>query len=436
MTRAPAALPPASPVRIFWRALGLFLRSLPLLLTIPTMVRAGGRRRWYIRLTRWLENSGATFIKLGQIAAVRPDLLPPDLCVALSRLHDQAPAHPAPATRQHIEAAFGKPPEALFAAFDPIPIASGSIAQVHRARLPDGREVAVKVRHPGVETLMAADLGVIRGVAAGIGRLPSLQWLGLADSAREFTDTVARQLDLRVEAANLHRFRRLFADTPGVRFPEPMDALVHETVLVESFEHGEPIRNLLTGAPRALRAEMARRGLQVLLQMIFRDGFVHADLHPGNIFVSSQSGSAADGTPDVILLDVGMVAELDSAHRQNYLSFFAALAAGDGRLAGALMIRHAPAHACRDPEGFGEEIQRIFAAARDRPIQEVEVAALLAQVMAAVRRHRIRLESAFTSVNVALMVLEGLGRQLDPELDLMREAGPVLLAAGGTVPAA
>lgn len=394
----------------------------PVLLAAPlALFGPAGRDRVAAALVRALERAGATFIKLGQIMSTRPDLISPRLSAALSKLHDDAPAHNLNATEDLVEAAFARPLPTIFAEFDPEPLASGSIAQVHRAVLHDGRTVAVKVRHPQAPHVVAQDLRIIQTAARWLGRLPSLRWLALEESASEFARTVHAQLDLSCEAANLQRFRANFAGVQGVTFPEPIAPWIAPAVLVESFEPGQPIRDFVA-ARDPLNPKIARRGLDVLLKMIFVDGFVHADLHPGNIFVRRQGNDAL-----VILLDCGMVAELSNRDRDNFREFFAAIVAGDGRRAARLMIEHAPRHNCRNPEAFAAEIDLIFRSVRESPLAEIEVAEILGRVMAAVRRHRVQVEAAFTSTNVGMMVLEGLGRQLDPSLNLLQHAGPQLL---------
>ena len=271
--------------------------------------------------------------------------------------------------------------------------------------------------------MIDTDLRIIRWFAGLVHRIPTLRWLSIPESAEIFAEAVEGQLDLVREARNLERFRENFRANPRCHFPEPIAPWVHPTVLVESFEEGDPIARYLTEKHEANPA-IARTGLEVLAKMIFEDGLIHADLHPGNILIR-----LVDGEPHIVFLDVGMVAELDERNQSNYVEFFAAVAMRDGRKGAELMIRYAPHHDCRDPERFMDEVGRIFAEVTDRPVAEIEVSLVIGKVMDAVRRHRIQLESAFTTVNVSIMVLEGVGRQLDPSLDLIHETSPHLFAA-------
>ncbi len=406
------------------RAWALALIFLP---SVVTAWRLWGekpaRERWYARFVAALERGGATFIKLGQIASSRPDVVPIELCQHLAKLHDKAPAHAAEVSRQIVEAAFGRRVEDSFPRFDPEPIASGSIAQVHKAVMPDGTAVAMKIRHPDVERLIAMDLEIIRFVARQLNRIPTAKWLSFPEAAERFGASLHGQVDLLEEARHLQRFRKNFEDRPEVCFPRPIEPYLHATVIVETFEDAAPLAVFLAN-PHPANPRIARMGLQCFLQMIFRDGFVHADLHPGNLMVR-----LVDGEPQIVVLDCGMVAALEPHHRRNFTEFFAAIAAGDGARAAELMILHAEHHACPDPEKFKAEMGALLLDARSRPIQEIEVAAILSRILVLVRKHRIKIESAFTAVNVGIMVLEGVGRQLDPTIDLVREATPFLFTA-------
>lgn len=381
------------------------------------------RERWYARFVAALERAGATFIKLGQIASSRPDLVPIELCQHLAKLHDRAPAHAPEVSRQIVESAFGQPIEKLFPSFEPTPIASGSIAQVHKAVMPDGTAVAVKIRHPEAQGLIETDLEIIGFVARQLDRIPTAKWLSFPEAAHQFGRSLHGQVNLLEEAQHLMRFRANFADRPEVHFPRPIEPYLHPSVIVETFEDAVPLAAFLAKEHPA-NPRIARLGLGCFLQMIFRDGFVHADLHPGNLMVR-----LGGDVPQIVVLDCGMVAELPPHHRRNFTEFFAAIAAGNGPLAAELMIIHAEDHACPDPEKFKSEMGALLLDARSRPIQEIEVAAILSRILALVRKHRIKIESAFTAVNVGIMVLEGVGRQLDPTLDLVREATPFLFTA-------
>src|SRR5215831_14956823 len=263
---------------------------------------------------------GATFIKVGQIMSTRPDLIPEYVSSALAELQDQVGPFPFQEVVRAVEADLGRPLSSIYAEFAPVPIASASVAQVHKARLPDGRIVAVKVRRPDVVEICTFDLVVMRLWARLIARIPSISTLSPIETLEEFGRAVFAQLDFRVEAANNRRFRDNFKGHTDVVFPEVVGALSGERILTMSYIAGTKI--LSTAATRSDPKRVARLGLATLLKMIFEDGFVHADLHPGNIFI----------TPDdkLALLDLGLVGELDEPHRKGFSRLFAAWAQRDG----------------------------------------------------------------------------------------------------------
>jgi len=365
---------------------------------------------------------GATFIKVGQIMSTRPDLIPEYISDALAELQDHVGPFAFEDVVRTIEGDLGRPLAAVYAEFAPTPLASASVSQVHKARLPDGRIVAVKVRRPDVIELCTFDLAVMRQGARLWNLIPSFSTLAPVASVEEFGRAVFAQLDFRIEARNNRRFRENFRDRPEVVFPEVIESLSTERILTMSFIEGTKI--LSTPATRSDPKRVARLGLATLMKMIFEDGFVHADLHPGNIFI----------TPDdkLALLDLGLVGELDEPHRKGFSRFFAAWAQRDGdamaRIMYSLSERTGQAH---DPEAF----ERYRAAIIEfvgrywgYRLGEVQVGKVLLDMLGILRRHRVRVNPSFTIVNIAIAVTEGIGKQLDPELDLMSEALPYFLA--------
>lgn len=346
---------------------GLYLAALftPLLAAAPLVFYAGlGREQW-MALLRWtLEQAGPAFIKWGQWGSTRPDMFPRDMCAALEALQSNAPSHAPALSVAAVEAAFQRPIGELFSAWEAAPLASGSIAQVHRARLSaqaasscglaPNTLVAVKVRHPGVSTLMARDFVLMQRAARAAGQLPGLKQLRLDESVRQFGGPLQEQLDLSVEAAHLDRFGRNFKAWRNVKFPTPIYPLVRPDVLVESFEPGSAIQGyvaasaacaakaalaalqadhsdsfptsstgnsgaaLVTFAADGLstahcvraaaakrsgeneslrvRGAIAETGMHVYLKMLLSDNFIHADMHPGNILVREvdRSGGIAE----------------------------------------------------------------------------------------------------------------------------------------------
>jgi ubiquinone biosynthesis protein len=374
------------------------------------------RQAWFAACVLALFRSlGATFIKVGQILSTRPDLLPPHLVHALEKLQDDVGPFSFERVRATLLGELGQPPERLFAEIDPAPIASASVAQVHRARLPDGRLVAVKVRRPAIEELVDFDLAVVRLFARVLELAPSLKLLAPVESVEEFGRGIRMQLDFTIEAANNRRFRENFAGDAEVIFPPLVDELCTRQVLVMQFIDGVKIlrwREIAGVDPKRL----ARIGFRVLLKMVFEDGFVHADLHPGNILVSREGA--------VAIVDLGLVGELDGMHKAAFARYFAAWAQRDGRTMARLMARLSPSRTIPDYAAFEADIDAFVHRYHGRRLGEVGAAEVFFDMMGIVRRHRVRAVPEFTLVNIAIAVTEGIGKQLDPDIDLVAAALP------------
>ena len=394
------------------------------------LVRRAGktrRRAWLGQVVVDLfRELGATFVKIGQIMSTRPDIIPEHISTALAELQDSVGPFPFEAVVRTIERDLGLPLGKLYAEFAPVPLASASVSQVHKARLPDGRIVAVKVRRPNVVDLCTFDLAVIRLGARALAAIPSIGTLAPVAAVEEFGRAIFAQLDFRIEARNNRRFRDNFRSEPAVVFPEVIEPLSSERILTMTFVTGTKI--LSTRTTRSDPKRVARLGLKTLLKMIFEDGFVHADLHPGNIFITADDKLA--------LLDLGLVGELDEPHRKAFARFFAAWAQRDGDTMARVMYEmSANAGAAQGAGARDEAFERYRAAIIEfvgrywgQRLGEVQVGKVLLDMLGILRKHRVRMNPSFTIVNIAIAVTEGIGKQLDPELDLMTEALPYFLA--------
>ncbi|KAL8214685.1 hypothetical protein R6Q57_004134 [Mikania cordata] len=400
---------------------------------------ASSRQQWLHLVRRTLEIAGPAFIKWGQWAATRPDLFPTDLCTELSKLHSKAPEHSFAYTKKTVEKAFGRKISEVFEDFEEVPVASGSIAQIHRASLKyryHGKHdkpllVAVKVRHPGVGESIKRDFEIINVVAKMSKFIPTLNWLRLDESVQQFAVFMMSQVDLAREAAHLSRFIYNFRSWRDVSFPKPVYPLVHPAVLVETFEQGESVSRYvdeLEGHIR-LKSSLAHIGTHALLKMLLVDNFIHADMHPGNILVRSKPSRKGifKSKPHVIFLDVGMTAELSKSDRVNLLDFFKAVARRDGKTAAECTLRLSKQQNCPNPQAFIKEVTESFDFWGSPEGDIIHPADCMHQVLEQVRRHRVNVDGNVCTVMVTTLVLEGWQRKLDPDYDVMHTLQTLLL---------
>ncbi|KAH7416274.1 hypothetical protein KP509_14G083600 [Ceratopteris richardii] len=423
-------------VMLVSRALYLLVLFMPVILITPFADVFGGRFRqaWLELVHHSLELAGAAFIKWGQWAATRPDLFPRDLCLELSKLQTKAPAHKYSHTVRTVEKAFGKKINDIFEEFEEQPIASGSIAQVHKGTLRysyPGRKsrpvvVAVKVRHPGVSEIIKRDFILIKGIASLSTLIPGLRWLRLDESVQQFAVFMLTQVDLAREAAHLSRFLYNFRHWKDVSFPRPLYPLVHPAVLVETYEQGESVSRFVELPERTkINSTLAHIGTHTLLKMLLVDNFIHADMHPGNILVRVKKKRLHPGTkssatrPQVVFLDVGMTAELSNRDRVNVLDFFKAVALRDGRAAAECALRFSGDQTCPNPRAFIEEVESSFRLWASEDGGDIHPGDCLQDLLEQVRRHRVNIDGEVCTVMVTTMILEGWQRKLDPDYNIM-----------------
>uniref|UniRef100_A0A0D3GSB9 ABC1 atypical kinase-like domain-containing protein n=1 Tax=Oryza barthii TaxID=65489 RepID=A0A0D3GSB9_9ORYZ len=404
----------------------------------------GFRRRWLRLVRRTLEIAGPAFIKWGQWAATRPDLFPSDLCVELAKLHNAAPAHGFAYSKATIEKAFGRKLSEIFETFEEEPVASGSIAQVHRATLRDQhteKHVAVKVRHPGVGESIKKDFLLINLLAKASNVVPGLSWLRLDESVRQFAVFMMSQVDLSREAAHLSRFIYNFRRWRHVSFPKPLYPLVHPSVLVETFENGESVSRFMDeieGNAR-MKRDLAHIGTYAFLKMLLEDNFIHADMHPGNILVRLNERKPKRKLffrpkPHIVFLDVGMTAELTRDDRDNLQQFFKAVATRDGRTAANCTLQLSKQQSCPNPVAFieiasflNQELDKTFSFWGTPEGDIFHPVECMHQLLDTVRRHKVNIDGNICTVMVTILVLEGWQRKLDPGFDIMHTLKTLLL---------
>ncbi|MFO0755377.1 MAG: AarF/UbiB family protein [Byssovorax sp.] len=370
-------------------------------------------------LARTFERLGATFIKFGQIMSTRPDLLGPGYTDKLARLQDAVPPAPFSAVEAVIAGELDEAARARLAFVDPVPVAAASVAQVHRARLDTGESVALKVQRPEAEAQIERDLAILRFLARMVDALPSMHLLSIPGAVARFGESLHGQLDFRREAANNRRFAESFAAVPGVGVPALFPDLCSRRVLGMEFVEGAKA----TERGRVFKdaKKLARIGGEAILKMVFLDGFVHADLHPGNILLTD------DGR--VILLDLGMVTEIPPDLLRVWVETFVSFSRSDGVTAARLFYGYAPSVGKTRYADFEREISAELGKLAGKSLGDVEIGEAVSGMMNVLRRHAVQVDPSFTVVHLALLVAEGLGKQLDPDIDMLGIAAPFLMRA-------
>jgi ubiquinone biosynthesis protein len=366
------------------------------------------------QLAAFCRQAGATFIKLGQVLSTRPDLLPGEACRELEGLQERVGPFSFDAVRETIVSEFAAPLEQLFARFDPYPVASASIAQVHRAELANGQVVAVKVLRPHVERQVATDLRAMMLGVSALYWLPMIRGSGLSSILVQFADAMRQQLDLRFEARNNRAFADNFRGDPSVHLPKLHEQLCSRRVLCMEYIEGDRLFEAAKAPHQA--SELAAAGYRMLLKMIFIDGLVHADLHPGNLVVHEGK---------LVLLDVGLVAQLSKRHRsalrQLCLAWIARDVAGVcSALPAAAFFEQPPSQ----PRRLHQQVESLLTRYGDVTLSEIPIGRLLLDLLRLVRGQWPRVDPAYSMVAVSIAVVEGVGRQLSPEMRLMAQAMP------------
>ncbi|HZQ74049.1 MAG TPA: ubiquinone biosynthesis regulatory protein kinase UbiB [Burkholderiales bacterium] len=376
------------------------------------------------RLREALETLGPIFVKFGQVLSTRRDLVPLDIADELARLQDRVPPFPPELARAEVERSLGRPLEQLFASFEREAVASASIAQVHLAVLADGREVAVKVLRPGVEAEIAKDVLLLQTAAALVERLWSeVRRLKPREVVAEFARHLDEELDLMREASNASQLRRNFAASALLLVPEVHWSLCSERVMVMQRMRGTPVSQV-----QALRAQgidipaLARRGVEIFFTQVFRDGFFHADMHPGNILVSTEGETRGR----YIALDFGIMGTLTEVDKnylaRNFLAFFNR----DYRRVAQAHLEAGWVPAGTRVDEFEAAIRAVCEPIFARPLKEIYFGRLLLRLFQTSRRFNVEIQPQLVLLQKTLLNIEGLGRELDPELDLWRTAKPYL----------
>lgn len=384
----------------------------------------------YEQLLQGCRDGGPAFIKWGQWSSSREDLFPAEFCNVLSDLHDNAPVHSFKETRKEIRRAFGRSIEDIFESFDPEPLASGSVAQVHRAvyrKNGNAIPVIVKVRHPNVGQQIRQDFQILKPLASMASKIPYLKDLPLNESVSQFSSTMTAQTDFRVEAAHIRRFYQNFESVRhSVVIPQIVEDLVSESVLVETFEPGESVSRFIK-TPSEMNTKIVTLGVDAYLKMLLSDNFVHTDLHPGNILVRevSQDGNKSI---QIVLLDFGLAEELRPEIRKHFISFLNFISKGDGFNAAQHLLQWSKDQHCRNPSSFIEDMKRLFETdCAIKTSEGIDLDAVMKSVLRLAQKHGVSIDSAYASLVVGVCIIVGFAHSLDARVNLMDAATPVLL---------
>lgn len=373
------------------------------------------------RIRMAFEELGPTFIKLGQVLATRPDLIPMSLVEELRHLQDRVPPFPGADAQREIEQQLGKPVGELFARFDPSPLAAASIAQVHRATLKDGTEVVVKVRRPNLEAQIARDLDVLSSLAGLLeDNVPESRQFSPRAIADEFRRSIWREIDLTREARNIERFARNFRGDRTIHVLRNYPELSSKAVLTLEFIDGIKASDVAALEAAGIdRADLARRGVEFVVKQIFQHGFFHADPHPGNIFVLRDGRIAP--------IDMGMMGQLDRELRDALLELLVGVLLGDGGKIVGLFRRLELVDESADLGALRRDAQEMIDAYNELPLEEVDIGAFIAELFEVLARHHVLVPPELLLTGKALATVEGVARILDPRLDPMQAMRPLVL---------
>ena len=425
---------------------GVFILWIVLRFGLDELLLSGFKQPWLIRFTRVLtigrnlsaprgqrlrqalEHLGPIFVKLGQVLSTRRDLLPNDIADELAKLQDQVPPFPSDVAVASIERAFGRRVDEIFSRFDRIPVASASIAQVHFASLKNSsgqeREVAVKVLRPGMLKVIDKDLELMHTMATWLDRLSTDgKRLKPREVVAEFDKYLHDELDLVREASNATQLRRNMEGLNLVLIPEMVwDYCTREVIVMERMyglpiSHVDALRQAGVDIPK-----LARDGVTIFFTQVFRDGFFHADMHPGNIQVSVAPATFGR----YVSLDFGIVGTLTEFDKEYLAQNFTAFFRRDYKRVAELHIESGwvPAHTRVDE--LESAIRSVCEPYFDRPLKEISLGMVLMRLFQTSRRFQVEIQPQLVLLQKTLLNIEGLGRQLDPELDLWSTAKPFL----------
>ncbi|ODU31666.1 MAG: ubiquinone biosynthesis protein UbiB [Thiobacillus sp. SCN 62-729] len=370
-----------------------------------------------VRVRRALEELGPTFVKLGQVLATRVDMFPPHWITEFEKLHSQVPAVAYERLHSDLVAAIKGEPVEVFAEFDPVPLAAASIAQVYRAILKDGTRVVVKMRRPGIEGVIQADLRIMEHAAKLLeSEVPDSRRYDPVQIVSQFRRSLNRELDLAKEARNIDQFARHFADEPLVKIPRVYWEFTNDRVNVQ-----EEIVGMAGVAPDKLRAQgldpklLAARGADAVLRMVLEHGYFHADPHPGNVLFLPDNR--------IGMIDFGMVGMLTNSRRNQIVDLLHALTRKDEQALLQVLLDWS-GESVSDEDRLAYDVAELLQSYDDLQLKDVKIGGLLNDITAVMRDNNLVLPADLTLLFKTLITLEGLGQQLDPEFHMIDHVTP------------
>ncbi|MEA3437765.1 MAG: AarF/ABC1/UbiB kinase family protein, partial [Thermodesulfobacteriota bacterium] len=380
---------------------------------IETLTRAA-------RARMVLEELGPTFLKMGQILSTRPDLLPVEFMKEFSKLQDEVPPFPFSEVEAAIKKDLQNPIDRIFSSFDERPLAAASIGQVHKARTLDGKNAVVKIQRPRIHRTIEVDLEIMMHLAILMER--HLEGWDIQRPTRvveEFAHTLERELDYTLEAAHIERFSRQFEDDPAVYVPQVYREATTSQILTMEHISGVKASDIDRLKKEGLdRSKIAQQGLVLIMKQIFIHGFFHADPHPGNIFI----------LPDNVIcyIDFGMMGRLDLETRERFANLIMSIVHRNEREAAEALLRLTLSEEEPDYPALQRDVAEFMDQHCYRPLKDVELGPLLHQILEMATRHRLSIPPDLFLMIKALSTVEGLGRTLDPDLDVIEQAAPFM----------
>lgn len=371
-----------------------------------------------VRMRLALEELGPTFIKFGQLLSTRPDVMPLSYLEEFSKLQDQVPSFPFEEVEAQIRREFGCDIATIFPFIDPAPIAAASIAQVHRAALADGEDVVIKVRRPGVVDLVETDIDVLMGLATLAERhLPGSEIYDPVGLVREFARTIRREMDFTREGHTIERMRDNFRDDPTLYFPKVYWEVSSKAVLTLEYIDGIKVDDFPALEQAGLNRQLlARRGADAFLKMVLVHGFFHGDPHPGNVMI----------LPDniICLLDYGMVGRIDKSVKEYLLDILLAIIKKDIDEVIALLVHSGDILDATNTRALRRDLSEFIDSYYDLPLHEIEVGRMLQEFIEIITIYHIKFQPDLLLLSKALVNIEGMGRKLDPEFDMVEHLRP------------